>query len=97
MTNLALFQMNLHCNFSFYAKIFHKTKYVILRVTSIYQRSGYLDISEVDIKISVKLIFKYLVKWIFQYLVKWIFKYLGDIQISAPIRYINIIKTKTVS
>ena len=53
--------------------------------------------SEVDIKISVKLIFKYLVKWIFQYLVKLIFKYLGDIQISAPIRYINIIKTKTVS
>ena len=25
------------CNFSFYAKIFHKTKYVILRVTSIIQ------------------------------------------------------------
>ena len=36
MTNLALFQMNLHCNFSFYTKIFHKTKSVILRVTSIY-------------------------------------------------------------
>jgi len=27
--------MNLHCNFSFYAKIFHKTKSVILRDTSI--------------------------------------------------------------